>query len=58
MPIRRFSLFSSLPVHNEALNKEHLRWNDTVRYVQRLHNYYYAHDDGTAEMGWGLLARD
>lgn len=46
--------FSSYLFYTEALNKEHLRWNDTVRYVQRFHNYY-AHDDGTAEMGWGLF---
>ncbi len=29
------------------------RWNDTIRHVQRFHNFY-AYDDGTAEMGYGL----
>jgi len=32
---------------------QHLRWNDTIRYVQSFMNYY-AYDDGTAENGYGL----
>ena len=31
----------------------HLRWNDTIRYVQEFKNYY-SYDDGTAESGYGL----
>jgi hypothetical protein len=45
--------FKSYLFFTESLEKEYLRWNDTVRYVQRFHNYY-AYDDGTAEMGWGM----
>lgn len=31
----------------------HLRWNDTIRYIQSFYNYY-AYDDGSSENGYGL----
>ncbi|MHC1705615.1 MAG: T9SS type A sorting domain-containing protein [Tenuifilaceae bacterium] len=34
-------------------NTNHLRYNDTVRYTQKFHNYY-AYDDGSAENGYGI----
>lgn len=34
-------------------NTKYLRWNDTLRYEQKMTNYY-AYDDGTAESGYGL----
>lgn len=30
------------------------RWNDTIRFTQEFFNYY-AHDDGSAESGYGLI---
>jgi hypothetical protein len=42
--------------YNETDNdpaRKHLRWNDTLRYEQKMTNYY-AYDDGTAESGYGI----
>ncbi len=36
--------------------KKPLRWNDTVYYHQRFYDYY-AYDDGTPEMGYGLVGQ-
>lgn len=33
--------------------RKHLRWNDTLRYEQKMANFY-AYDDGTAESGYGI----
>lgn len=45
--------FTSYLITDIAENTSHLRWNDTLRYVQDFKNYY-AYDDGTAESGYGL----
>lgn len=45
--------FTSYLITDIAENTSHLRWNDTLRHVQRFNNFY-AYDDGTAESGYGL----
>lgn len=46
--------FSSYLITDIAENTSHLRWNDTLKYVQNFQNFY-AYDDGTAESGYGLF---
>lgn len=38
---------------DETTLTPYLHWNDTVRYTQQFFNYY-AYDDGSAEMGYGI----
>ena len=46
--------FTSYLITDIIENRSHLRWNDTLRYVQNFKNFY-AYDDGTAESGYGLF---
>lgn len=49
----KIALTSLLERDNDILTR-HLRWNDTIHYTQRFHNYY-AYDDGSAENGYGIF---
>lgn len=48
--------FTTFLITDNNPETEHLRWNDTLRYVQSFKNYY-AYDDGTAEMGYGIYGQ-
>ncbi|MDR2835436.1 MAG: T9SS type A sorting domain-containing protein [Bacteroidales bacterium] len=52
----KFTLLGNISAR-DTTDPAYTRWNDTIRYYQYFENYY-AYDDGSAEMGYGVVGKN